>query len=264
MPALLIMYFLLSSMNVISEANSITELISINFTDTLPLIDIWPSDGITLKYSLIDHRTIPFEDSSHLVLYTVIDYVDVYNHSSKSMVDNIILNLSQCTCSSSVCIDCQQQLYLFNFLSERDGSRNFEYDFTLSPQYKMNALIEIVPSVMTVHIQRCNVSIYAQEAMSIMSSYIVVPFNFTVPKYCCVRIEEVFAVNISLKTMLLSTLTNDNDHQLLVQIKENGSIHSVLILTAIHLISRMMWTDQIFSIRILRCCSLCAILWMFI
>eukprot|EP01083_Nonionella_stella_P081759 225409_1 len=220
----------------IPATNSVTELISINFTDTLPLNSIWPSDGIALKYSLTDYRKPP--NGAYTVFFSAItvsaggvsntsDYCYGMIGDEKYNMDNfynypvyrIQLDVSHCeTCNTHSCLHCEQQVKLFNFLSHLPpiSLPPNTYDFGLSHPYAFDVLI--TPLIMTVHLQRCNISFFT-EATKDKSAPVHLFFNLS--SNCYDRVGSIYKVSI------LQGFSG-TENELLIEIEANHLTSSTL------------------------------------
>eukprot|EP01083_Nonionella_stella_P182789 658650_1 len=188
-------------------------VISINFTQSLPF-NIFPSrsKNITFRYSLTDSRgnfsdvyTLFFTMTTDLSGYPLIDWMiwnDDAGHWESRYTPNgsILLDISNCVCHVDICLYCEQQINIFDFLSEPflgDFEDRYvtahDFDFKLSHPYHFNVLL--TPRNMTVHWQRCNISFYPD---GLCAEDEPIPITFNLSDNCYSEIGAVHLVYIEI------------------------------------------------------------------
>eukprot|EP01083_Nonionella_stella_P001863 5356_1 len=168
----------------------ITEEIAINFTDTVPLFAIWPSDGLDIKYYVNDFAG---NNREYDVRWCGDDTAHVINHTVtlNTMNDGCI-----CNQSSYKCFNCSQHLNLSHHLSTKD---NHIYELKLTPKfdgfYANDPLFR--PESLIIELQRCVIefdNIFNETTTSKNPS---IWFRFELSQNCYLRTNEMYTLDIA-------------------------------------------------------------------
>eukprot|EP01083_Nonionella_stella_P225311 801172_1 len=161
----------------------VTNVVSINFTNTISSELIWPSDGFTIKYCIND-----FSNSS----------VGVHSIWFRSNASNnininasITLNSSRdnCICRHYNCQNCTQHFDLAQYLMLTDNDVN-ELDFNLFGNNQSDMLI--LPDMIPIKLQRCSITVNISETTDTD-----ITFHFGLSNNCHSRIGHNFSLNIT-------------------------------------------------------------------
>eukprot|EP01084_Bolivina_argentea_P111322 198666_1 len=194
--------------------SAVTDLVSINFSNTNMLPEIWPSDGFDIKYYLNDFSNLT-NNIYYIFLYS--------NNTMKSINTSIILNPANddCICTNNIynCYNCCQHFELNNFLTVYD---NNVAQLTFIPTYSIvkntNVHPLIVQKYITIKLQRCNIS-FKNITTFITSDNPSIKFNFTLSPNCYSRIGTNFSLNITApkiyiaKELLIIIMHDDLSHE---------------------------------------------------
>eukprot|EP01083_Nonionella_stella_P225312 801173_1 len=196
----------------------VTNVVSINFTNTISSELIWPSDGFTIKYCIND-----FSNSS----------VGVHSIWFRSNASNnininasITLNSSRdnCICRHYNCQNCTQHFDLAQYLMLTDNDVN-ELDFNLFGNNQSDMLI--LPDMIPIKLQRCSITVNISETTDTD-----ITFHFGLSNNCHSRIGHNFSLNITSSSLdianelIIDILTDTRKICRLCEIKaSNDCVH---------------------------------------
>eukprot|EP01084_Bolivina_argentea_P125798 222835_1 len=230
---LLVSFFVAVCAITISNAektNTALELISIDFTNT-SLKNIWPSDGLLLKFNIKNHYTQPTLDMYSILFSITIKNEDWDPYSNEAMIfgNKSVYTVSIKNWSASIweiseivsldvsdCTFCEQPVDLFKFMDGTNMLSNM-LSFNLYP-YNFHGLIK--PAVIIIHLERCNIFLEADVPKTKNNKDYNIPVEFNLSQNCYNRIGETYIVNIT-------AFGSDSNHyynsQLSIQINNNKS-----------------------------------------
>eukprot|EP01084_Bolivina_argentea_P038228 70688_1 len=166
----------------------ITDLVSINFTDTAS--NIWASNGIDIKYYLNDFANTT--NTIYPLLFHSAETINVINVS-------VILNTSRdhCICNELIykCRNCYQHFPLNNYLSVMDNQLD-EITLFVLPDLLYGIHPLILRQNMTITLKRC-ILIFGITNTTTTTYEPTIIFSFNLSSDCQERPEENFTLNIT-------------------------------------------------------------------
>eukprot|EP01084_Bolivina_argentea_P268352 455763_1 len=190
---------------------TVTDSISINFTNTQTTARVWPSDGFDIKYYLNDFTYLT-NNIYHILFYSS----DTTIHINTS----IVLNTTNdgCICNETIynCRNCNQHFDLKDHLTLNDNHVN-QLTF-IAMQNDLNSMRNlqplILPKYITVKLQRCNISIKNMDRIT-NSDDPWINFTFALSNNCYSRIGTNFSLDIiaplvNLSKELIISILPDN------------------------------------------------------
>eukprot|EP01084_Bolivina_argentea_P020541 38192_1 len=165
---------------------ALTEVISINLTETIQLNSIWPSDGFVIKYNIND-----FSDYRNNI-YNITFNSD--NPYIKAVV-TLIASRDNCICNKTRynynCYNCQTKFNLDKYLTiKNNGISNINIMLTTDQSSTL-----ILPKHIPITLTRCNIS-FDYVDKSTTKNDPSIKFHFSLSNNCYSRINETFSLNI--------------------------------------------------------------------
>eukprot|EP01084_Bolivina_argentea_P030098 55817_1 len=181
--------------NSISLHIAITDMISINFTDTIST-NVWPSEGFHLMYYLNDFSNYSNDLN---IMYPMIFYSD---ETMDGIYADIVLNTSNdsCICNTTIynCHSCWQHFDLKHYLSLPDNDV-MELKFIAISKH-FHALI--LPKYITIQLQRCIIS-FMDLVLSTAGNNPAINFTFALSSNCYSRVDTEYSLSITASSLNL-------------------------------------------------------------
>eukprot|EP01084_Bolivina_argentea_P205047 350305_1 len=184
---------------------TITELISINFTQSLSSNSVWPSDGFTIKYYLND--LVNISNGTYHIQFCLQN--DIANKINISMI--LDTSKDHCACKDYNCAECYQHLNLSDHIFPIHINSN-SLRFVVKHGYNFDVLF--LPEHIDIKLERCNISVQLQNSTTTNINPLI-PFHFLLSQNCFVRLGEIFVVNIT-------TLSLNISKQLRISVDDKG------------------------------------------
>eukprot|EP01084_Bolivina_argentea_P006643 12595_1 len=188
----------------ISMYYAATAVVSINFTQTILMHHVWPSDGLEIKYYLND-----FNDPT-LSIYSI-----SFSTLAKTINASVTLNTSKddCTCNQYNCYDCNYHFDIAHYLSPKNNDIK---ELTFTPKHNYSFEILFLPKEFNIQLQRCNLSIHMVKATT-SNLDPSIHFNFSLSNNCYSRKGKRYIVDIKAKKLNVSSqlqirVTNESNH----------------------------------------------------
>eukprot|EP01084_Bolivina_argentea_P304075 525084_1 len=169
---------------------AITNMISINLTDTIPTQDIWPSEGFEIKYNLND-----FSTSLNGIYYVWFTCNDTNNGINTLIEFNVTED--SCICHGYKCYACHHYFDVANYLLLEDNNVD-ELNFYPIPDctyYDFHLLIR--PQYIPIKLQRCVIEFDYINTTYTTSDDASILVTFKLSPNCFSRIGTHFSLNIT-------------------------------------------------------------------
>eukprot|EP01084_Bolivina_argentea_P303979 524915_1 len=185
----------------ISLYYTITQLNTINLTETISSKAIFPSDGFTLKYNLND-----FTNASNISF----DILFSYMYENINALIQLNPSKDNCLCVSYHCRNCYQYFDSKRYLTLK---HNHIFELKLSPIY-YDSNVLILPKMITIPLQRCIIS-FNDFDKTVTDDKPMVNFTFSLSNNCYSRIGTNFSLNITSPALnifkqLIITIVNNS------------------------------------------------------